>query len=270
MPSKIKNKKISKKLIRKNLLFIKNNLAKIQSKNYFNRHRSVITKKSCELSITNKYKDKLSPKVEKPNQNDTLEVKEDYFNDIFSNKSHSTNNKNNIIKNSSYNIEDEILQNKKDSFFDDNFILDNEANKKNDNKKIEKKLIKKYKFDCSDDLEKEDNEDMEEPDDKNNNKNKSFSWIIKLNEISKNEETKTGREKDEQSKKKKGLGASTTRSQTKRKENDREKDINKNSENYEEYKLYMLNLRNSSSTGKLRPYIFMGKDPIFYKFFLKK
>ena len=32
----------------------------------------------------------------------------------------------------------------------------------------------------------------------------------------------------------------------------------------------MLNLRNSSSTGNLNPFTIVAKEPLFYKFFLKK
>ena len=94
-----------------------------------------------------------------------------------------------------------------------------------------------------------------------------------MEEISKNEENKTEREKDELNKKKK-LGASTTRSQTNRKNSDKEKDINininKKIENKGQDKLYLLNSRNNSSTGNLNPYTFTAKNEIFYKFFLKK
>ena len=41
-------------------------------------------------------------------------------------------------------------------------------------------------------------------------------------------------------------------------------------ENLEQNKLYMLNLRNTSSCGNLNPFTVSTKEPIFYKFFLKK
>ena len=103
--------------------------------------------------------------------------------------------------------------------------------------------------------------------DKNEKKEKSFSWISKLNEISRNEEMKS--EMNIYNKKK--TGGSTTRQQTKRQNENNNFNSNKNFlENLDENKLYMLNLRNSSSTGNINPYTIVAKDPMFYKFFLKK
>ena len=259
-----------------NIKINKNIFMKNAIKPPFNRHKSVITRKSSEFLFSNKYKDKdkLSPNIGNQNKNDSIEINNfennniNAFNDFLTNNSKSkvNNDSNNIIKSS---FEDEILKSKKDSFFDENFKFE-----KSSAKKDEKKLIKKYKFNNSDDEDnEEEEEEIEESCDKNSKQNKSISWIKKLEEISKNEENKTEREKDELNKKKK-LGASTTRSQTKRKNSDKEKDIyvnlNKKNKNKVDDKLYMLNSRNNSSTGKLNPYTFTAKNEIFYKFFLKK
>ena len=271
IPGEINNKSQIKKSINE-VKINKNNLVKSPIKVPFSRHKSVITKKSSELLLTNKYKDKLTPHLGNSieNQNDTIEInnidKGNYnlFNDFFTNKSNSkVKNNNNIIKSSLYNDVDEIhVQSQKDDdFFDENFKSNISSEKKS-----EKKIVVKYRFDCTDDDE---NEEDEENEDGEEGGNKSISWIKKLKEISKNEEIKTDRDKDGMNKKKKG--ASTTRSQTKRKTIDKEKDnINKNSVQNDEEKLYMLNLRNSSATGKLNPYTVTAKEQIFYKFFLKK
>ena len=275
IPREINNKNQIKKSINE-VKFNKNNFIKGLIKPSVNRHKSVITKKTSELLLTNKYKDKLTPQlgISTENQNDTIEInnmdKGNYnlLNDFFTNKSNSKakNNNNNIIKNSLYNDVDEIpvQPQKEDDFFDENFKSNITSEKKS-----EKKVVVKYRFDCTDDDENEEDEENEEKDEGGN---ESKSWIKKLKEISKNEEIKTDRDKDdkdEMNKKKKG--ASTTRSQTKRKTIDKEKDnINKNNEPYDDEKLYMLNLRNSSATGKLNPYTVTSKEQIFYKFFLKK
>ena len=262
----------------KNIKINKNIFMKNSNKPPFNRHKSVITKKSSEFLFRNNYKDKdkLSPKLVNSiqNQNDTIEINNfennniNDFNDFLTNNTKSkANSKAGIIKNSSF--ENEILISKKDSFFDENFKSEKSSEKKN-----KKKIIKKYKFNNSlEDEENEEDEEIEESNEINSKQNKSISWIKKLEEISKNEENKTEREKDELNKKKK-LGASTTRSQTNRKNSDKEKDINininKKIENIGQDKLYLLNSRNNSSTGNLNPYTFTAKNEIFYKFFLKK
>ena len=280
MSTRIKNTRNNKKSINNNLLFIKNNIGKIHEKNFFSRHRSVITKKSSDLLITNQYKDQLNPNHENSNLNldDNIDINNidkdnyNYFNDFFGRESKLSKNSKDIIKNNSYNLVDDILPSKKESFFDDNIDKENEQKKKkNKKKKIEKKLIRNYNLDSSDDKDIEENEDVDEGEEKyNKNEDQSFSWIKKLYEIS-NNGIKTERGKNE-IKKKKGAGASTTRSQTKRKDTDREKDIinNNNYLDEEKDKLYRLNLRNSSSTGILNPYTFTANDGLFYKFFLKK
>ena len=275
--SKIISTKGAKKSIKKSIFNIKinkNMLNKNQVKPMYNRHRSVITRKTSDLLLT-KYNKKVSNKennsrFENEKENDFIGInnfeKENYFNDFISKSSSNENSNNNIIKNSLYNLEDDLIKSKKDSFFDENFKTQN--SQKTVELKKESKLIQKYKFNNWDNDENEENEEIEEEtENKKNNENKSISWIKQLNEISKNEETE--REKDELNRKKKN-GASTTRSQTKRKNNDNEKEFNKKNENLDEDKLYMLNLRNSSSTGKLNPYTFTAKDELFYKFFLKK
>ena len=176
------------------------------------------------------------------------------MNDFFTNKSKTKNS--NLIKNSLYNYEDEL---QKDDFFDENFKSDVTSDKKS-----QKKLVEKIKFDATEENENEEDEEIEE---ENDGGNKSISWVKKLREISKNDEIKTDRDKDEINRRKKG--ASTTRSQTKRKSIDKD-NINDNNEISGDEKLYMLNLRNSSATAKLDPYTIMAKEEIFYKFFLKK
>ena len=137
-------------------------------------------------------------------------------------------------------------------------------------KKTEKEIIKQYKIDDSEKEESEEDEEEEESEkisDKNEKKEKGFSWVSRLNEISRNDEIKL--EMNYYNKKK--TGGSTTRPQTKRQNENNNFNSNKNFlENLEENKLYMLNLRNSSSTGNINPYTIVAKDPMFYKFFLKK
>ena len=230
----------------------------------FNRHKSLITKKSSELLITSKYKDKSSSHLENSqkneSQNDSIEINNidngnyNLLNDFFTNKSKTKNS--NLIKNSLYNYEDEL---QKDDFFDENFKSDVTSDKKS-----QKKLVEKIKFDATEENENEEDEEIEE---ENDGGNKSISWVKKLREISRNDEIKTDRDKDEINRRKKG--ASTTRSQTKRKSIDKD-NINNYNEISGDEKLYMLNLRNSSATAKLDPYTIMAKEEIFYKFFLKK
>ena len=139
--------------------------------------------------------------------------------------------------------------------------------------------MKQYKFDESqkdeDESEEEENEESDKKSDvsdKENKENKeeSFSWIKKLNEIAGNEGYK-----NERKNKKRKTGGSTTRTQTKRKYDKNNNlyicfDSNKKTiDNFGENKLYMLNLRSSSSNGYLNPYTIVAKDPLFYKFFLK-
>ena len=259
--SNISNK-INRPLTYKNLFHIKNENAKRKSKDIMNLKQFTFSRKLNEFSMKNKNNNKINLENGNQNQKDMFEFTtpnlENYNNDNYLNESNSsiylqkfTNNIN--FKNTSY---EDILQ-KKDSFFDVQF--NEEINQENKNKKI----IQKYKFDCTNDFDKELKEDEEETEYKENkDENKPFAWIKKLKEISKIE-----RDKKEINKRKKTLQTSTTRSQTQRRITDREKEINTINE---EDKLYMLNLRNSSSTGKLKPYTFIAKDELFYKFFKKK
>ena len=184
-----------------------------------------------------------------------------YLNDFLTNKASSnlSYKEENLIPNSSYNLDKEMI----DSQNSLNLNIPDQT------KKTEKEIIKQYKID---DSEKEESEEDEEEEtetinDKNEKKEKSFSWISKLNEISRNEEMKS--EMNIYYKKK--TGGSTTRQQTKRQNENNNFNSNKNFlENLDENKLYMLNLRNSSSTGNINPYTIVAKDPMFYKFFLKK
>ena len=143
-------------------------------------------------------------------------------------------------------------------------------------KESKRKTFNNYKLnelkdDEFEEEEEEDNEETENKSDTNNDdykdKDESFSWIKKLDEIAKNEGTK-----EIGSFNKKKVGNSSTRPQTKRNKgnSNNNEDSNKQFfENLDENKLYMLNLRNSSSTGSLNPFTIVAHEPIFYKFFLK-
>lgn len=184
-----------------------------------------------------------------------------YLNDFLTNKvsSNLSYKEENLIPNSSYNLDKEMI----DSQNSLNINIPDQT------KKTEKEIIKQYKIDDSEkeEIEEDEEEETETINDKNEKKEKSFSWISKLNEISRNEEMKS--EMNIYNKKK--TGGSTTRQQTKRQNENNNFNSNKNFlENLDENKLYMLNLRNSSSTGNINPYTIVAKDPMFYKFFLKK
>lgn len=277
IPSHINKNPISK--IMQNIKINKNNYIKKNTMvSPYSRHKSLMTKKTSDLLLTSKFSERIESKndnynderneifefnnLEKSNNNDLL-------NEFFSNRSNSKqiNNSKDIINNSLYNYEDEIIKEKNDSFFDDEYF----KSEKKQEKQKEKKIIKKYNLNSLNNEENEEEEEIEDNNDGNKSKetNKSFSWIKKLEEISKNEEMRIQKEKEEINKKKK-MGASTTRSQTNRKSIEKEKDINNKGEKLDDNKLYMLNLRNSSSTGNLNPYTFTAHNQIFYKFFLKK
>ena len=184
-----------------------------------------------------------------------------YLNDFLTNKASSnlSYKEENLIPNSSYNLDKEMI----DSQNSLNLNIPDQT------KKTEKEIIKQYKIDDSEKEESEEDEEEEtdKVNDMNEKKEKSFSWVSRLNEISRNEEIKS--EMNYYNKKK--TGGSTTRPQTKRQNENNNFNSNKNFlENLDENKLYMLNLRNSSSTGKINPYTIVAKDPMFYKFFLKK
>ena len=227
-----------------------------------NLKQFTFSRKLNEFTMKNKNRNKINLENGIQNQKDMFEFTtpnlENYNNDNYLDESNSPKYLQKITNNIDFkNTSNEDTLQKKDSFLDEQF--DEEINQEKKNKKI----IQKYKFDCTNDLDKELKEDEEETEYKENkDENKPFAWIKKLTEIS-----KTERDKKEINKRKKTLQTSTTRSQTQRRITDREKEINTINE---EDKLYMLNLRNSSSTGKLKPYTFIAKDELFYKFFRKK
>ena len=122
--------------------------------------------------------------------------------------------------------------------------------------KIEKTILKNFKFNNSDEDEEEEEEEEEKDETeeiesiKENNKIKDLSWKQKLKEMSLMQNYKRNI-------------VSETSSQTIREMEDKKK-INLNRD-----KLYMLNVRNTSSTGNLKPNIISENTEIFYKFFVK-
>jgi len=123
---------------------------------------------------------------------------------------------------------------------------------------IEKKILNNFKFNSSDDdeeeeeqekeQEKEEKEDLESINE--NKKIKNISWKYKLKEMSKMKNNNKNID-------------SETYPQTIR-EIKNKKNLNLNGD-----KLYMLNVRNSSSTGSLKPFIISENTELFYKFFVK-
>jgi len=275
------NSKRTKKINPFSKLFSKEKIEhnpKINNRNYFDRKKSktIFQPNKSSSSLSNNYNElDNQPQDDNTfkNQYDSIETNNNqfnfehkdsnYINDFLTNKASSnlSYKEENLIQNSSYNLDKEML----DSQNSLNLNIPDET------KKTEKEIIKQYKIDDSEDSEEEEeNEETEKNSDKidnNEKKEKSFSWISKLNDISRNEGFKS--EINYYNKKK--TGGSTTRPQTKRQNENNNFNTNKNLlENLEENKLYMLNLRNSSSTGNLNPYTIVAKDPMFYKFFLKK
>ena len=206
------------------------------------------------------------------NQNDSIDINNQinlenkdskYLNDFLINdfSSQISYQYSKLINNSSYILKEKMFESK-----------NNFGSKIK--KESKRKTFNNYKLnELKDDEfeEEEDNEETENKGDTNNNtdkdKDESFSWIKKLDEIAKNEETK-----EIGSFNKKKVGNSSTRPQTKRNKgnSNNNEDSNKQFfENLDENKLYMLNLRNSSSTGSLNPFTIVAHEPIFYKFFLK-
>ena len=259
------------------------NLQNIDNLNSDNkRSKSIFIHNKSNSSLSNKYTNEIENQPQDENTfknlydfNETninqfnFEHKDsNILNDFLTNKgaSNLSYKEENIIQNSSYNFEDEIH----DSQNSLNHNIPNES------KKMEKEIIKKYKIIDSEkdenDSEEEENEETEKIIDmkgknEGEDKDKNFSWIEKLDEISRNE----GNKSDKNIYNKRKTGGSTTRTQTKRGIDNNNSNINNNFlENFDENKLYMLNLRNSSSTGNLNPYTIVAKEPIFYKFFLKK
>ena len=273
------NSKSSKKMNPFTKLFSKGKIDNNPKMNNFNFN----TKKSKSIFVPNKSSSSISnnnnelddqPQEDNTfkNQYDSIETNNNqfifehkdsnYLNDFFTNKvsSNLSYKEENLIPNSSYNLEKEMI----DSQNSLNLNIPDKT------KKTEKEIIKQYKIDDSEKEESEEDEEEEESEkisDKNEKKEKGFSWVSRLNEISRNDEIKL--EMNYYNKKK--TGGSTTRPQTKRQNENNNFNSNKNFlENLEENKLYMLNLRNSSSTGNINPYTIVAKDPMFYKFFLKK
>ena len=201
---------------------------------------------------------------------DSTETNNNIYNlDLNSSQNSFKNEK--IEVNSSFNLENQIEPSQNNN--------STNVQRKREKKKTEKEILKQYKFDESqkdeDESEEEENEESDKKSDvsdKENKENKeeNFSWIKKLNEIAGNEGYK-----NERNNKKRKTGGSTTRTQTKRKYDKNNNlyicfDSNKKTiDNFGENKLYMLNLRSSSSNGYLNPYTIVAKDPLFYKFFLK-
>ena len=213
------------------------------------------------------------------NQNDSSEINNNifnfenkdsnYLNDFFvsnQNSSKGTYKEEKIMQNSSFNFENQIEDSQNSANIDNNQIY----------KKPEKEILKQYNLDDtekdeSDSEEEENEENTENKSGSNNNEEKeqNISWIQKLNEISRNE----GNKAENNFLNKRKNGGSTTRSQTKRKNDNNNNNFNSNKkylDNFDDNKLYMLNLRSSSSTGDLNPYTVVENNPLFYKFFLKK
>lgn len=289
-------KKLTKNLSSSNIvtsLYKNNKIVKNFSQNDKQKRKSLANKSSKELLITNKFNEKKIKKkvqiVEEPKIEENIKI-----NEVI--KEENINAEKNSIEKQSNNL-NEFFTNKFIEFKDENEIVNNSDLFENINEqpKIEtveekkeiiesyeikeeksrRKLVKSYKFNSSDDDEeeqKEENEEEEESASIINRENKSNEWIKKLKEISKNEELRTEREKNEINRKKNG--ASTTRAQTKRIDSDRDKERERISHKKnvinDEDKLYILNYRNSSSTANYQPYTFTAKDPIFYKFFMKQ
>ena len=224
---------------------------------YLTNKNDEISKNQFENTFKNQY-DSISTNnnIFNFDQKESNYLNDDFFSDNVSSK--KSNKDEIIIQNSSYKLDNTSLDLKKSKI----------ETKKN---KTDKEIIKQYKFNESDESDSSSNEEIEENENMEEKsstieENKTFSWIKQLNEISRNENIKSDRDK-------KKAGGSTTRTQTNRGGNN----ININNddkffknENSDENKLYMLNLRSSSSTGNLNPYTVVTKNDIFYKFFLKQ
>ena len=294
-PIKKPRKNLSTSNIATSSLFNKNKIAKhfYQNNNKQNR-KSLVNKSSKDLLITNKFYEKKKVKIpEKPEvtknpkineskkeetkniENSTIKKQSNNLNDFFSNKfsEFKNENENAIVNNSDLfeNLNEQNIHVKDNKVEEKKEIVESYEKEE----KSIKQLVKSFKFNSSGDDEEEQNEDIEENIEEEESssqfvkENKSNEWINKLKEISKNEELKTEREKDEINRRKKN-GASTTRAQTKRIDSDRERIKSKKNIINAEDKLYILNYRNSSSTANYHPFTFTAKDPIFYKFFVKQ
>ena len=184
------SKRFSTKEISKNPQnFNKINLNKIKP-----RAKSIFVNNKNDSSLSNQNKE--SENTFK-NQNDSLDINKElnlenkdskYINDFLSNKVSSklSYQDDNLIHNSSYNFESQMFDSK------NNLNL-------NITKKTRRRTLKSYKLNelKDDEFAEEDEEDNEETENKSDTndiydkeKDKSFSWIKKLNEIAKNEVTK--------------------------------------------------------------------------------
>ena len=294
-PIKKAKKNLSSSNIDTSSLFNNNKMMSnfYQNNNKQNR-KSQIGKSSRNLLNTNKINDKKKVKIvekpviekkpekEEPKKEETKNIeknsinkKNSNLNEFFTNKLSEFKNENeNIIVNNSDlfdNLNDQNFQPKVEEAGEKKGIIKNNEIKEEKSQRI---LVKSFRFNSSaDDDEKEQDDDIENSEEESYSKivkeNKSNNWIKKLEEISKNEEIRTERYKDEINRKKKNW-AFTTRAQTKRIDSDRERIKSKKNVMNDEDKLYILNYRNSSSTANYHPYTFTAKDPIFYKFFVKQ
>ena len=246
-PIKKPRKNLSTSNIATSSLFNKNKIAKhfYQNNNKQNR-KSLVNKSSKDLLITNKFYEKKKVKIpEKPEvtknpkineskkeetkniENSTIKKQSNNLNDFFSNKfsEFKNENENAIVNNSDLfeNLNEQNIHVKDNKVEEKKEIVESYEKEE----KSIKQLVKSFKFNSSGD-EEEQNEDIEENIEEEESssqfvkENKSNEWINKLKEISKNEELKTEREKDEINRRKKN-GASTTRAQTKRIDSDRER-----------------------------------------------
>ena len=225
-----------------------------------NQSNSLITNKFNETTSHQFYENTFKNQYDSIDTNQNLfnfEQKEsNYLNEFLSNRS-------SLLQNSK---EEKIVNN---SFFDfQKQIQETSSKKKDETKKTEREILKQYNLNDSekDDEKSSEEEETENKNDliSNNDKDKNKSWIKKLNDISRNERLQI-----EKSSNKRKTGGSTTRSQTQKKIEKDDYNNNKINDNLDENKLYMINLRSSSSTGNLEPFTVVAKDSMFYRFFLK-
>ena len=245
--------------IMRKAIFKKGNSKSIVSIN--NQSNSLITNKNNETMSHQFYENTFK------NQYDSIDTNQNFFN--FEHK--DSNYLNEFLSNKSSLLKNSYKEEKKvnNSFFDfQKQIQETSAMKKDETKKTEREILKQYNLNDSEKDDEKSNEE-EETENKNdlipnNDKDKNISWIKKLNDISRNDRLQI-----EKSSNKRKTGGSTTRSQTQKKIEKDDYNNNKINDNLDENKLYMINLRSSSSTGNLNPFTVVAKDPMFYRFFLK-
>ena len=292
-PIKNARKNLSSSNIPTSSLFNNNNIVKhFNQNNNKQKRKSTAIKSSKDLLKLNKFNEKKkvkivkkpkvknSPKINEPKKEETKNIEKsntkqqqsNNLNDFFTNKLSDFKNENPVVNNSDlFEILNEQKVKPKEEKVEEKKEIEENYEKQ---EKSQRKFVKSVKFNSSgedEDEENELNEEEEESSIKFVKENTSNEWIKKLEQISKNEELKTERDKDEIYRKRKN-GASITTTQTKRIDSDREKIKSKSKKNMmnDEDKLYILNYRNSSSTASYHPYTFIAKDPIFYKFFVKQ